>query len=103
MESGKFARNKRSSPMRNILISLTLLGLCACAGKDSVKVSPLQKKDKTMSCSEVMLEINEAEFYRKTAEHNKNPDVKTLLMPLGYISTYMNAKDATDAADARID
>src|SRR5690606_11424778 len=77
--------------------------LTACSGQESPKVASLQKKDKSLTCSEVQLEINEAEFYRKTAENNKNPNVKSLLMPLGYISTYVSADDASNAADARID
>jgi hypothetical protein len=79
------------------------LTLSACSGDDSPKVASLQKKDKSLSCSEVQLEINEAEFYRKTAETNKSPKVKSLLMPLGYISTYVNAEEASDAASARIE
>lgn len=77
--------------------------LSACAGEKSEKVTALQKKDKNLSCDEVMLEINEAEFYRKTAENNKTPKVKSILMPLGYVSTYMDAEDAVGAADSRID
>ncbi len=79
------------------------LSLSACAGEETPKVASLQKKDKTLSCSEVQLEINEAEFYRKTAENNKNPNVKSLIMPLGYISTYVNADEAAGAAQARIE
>ncbi len=86
-------------------LAVVIMGvvLTACSGKESVKVQSLQKKDKHLSCSEVMLEINEAEFYRRTAEKNKTPGVSTLLMPLGYISTYMDAENAKGAADARID
>ncbi len=90
--------------LKNLTIALTAgLFLTACAGDKSVKVASLQKKDKNLSCSEVMLEINEADFYRKTAERNKGPKVKSLLMPLGYISTYVNAEEAIGAAAARVD
>ncbi len=77
--------------------------LSACAGQKSTKVVSLQKKDKSLSCKEVMLEVNEAEFYRRTAEKNKGPQLKSLLMPLGYISTYVSAEDAIGASDARIE
>jgi len=89
----------------NVMLTVAAAGLVltACSGEKSVKVAALQKKDKNLSCSEVMLEINEAEFYRSTAERNKNPGVKSLLMPLGYISTYVDAEEAANAADARID
>lgn len=77
--------------------------LSACAGQKSARVASLQKKDKSLSCKEVMLEVNEAEFYRRTAEKNKGPQLKSLLMPLGYISTYVSAQDAIGASDARIE
>ena len=90
--------------MKNILITTALcFTLMACAGKDSEKVAAMQKKDKNLTCREVLLEQNEAEFYKTTAQRNKNPDVKSVLMPLGYISTYMNADEAVGAANARVD
>ncbi len=93
--------------MRIILHAFSLLGaiilISACTSTQSEKVTALQKKDKNLSCKEVLLEINEAEFYRKTAQQNKNPKVSSLMMPLGYVSTYMSAEEAMDAANARID
>jgi len=90
--------------LKNLTIALTAgLFLTACVADKSVKVASLQKKDKNLSCSEVMLEINEADFYRKTAERKKDPKVKSLLMPLGYISTYVDAEEAISAAAARVD
>lgn len=86
-----------------IAIVSGLLLVTACEGDKSPKVQALQKKDKNLSCSEVMLEMNEAEFYRRTAEKNKNPKVKNVLMPLGYVSTYIDAEDAIQSADERID
>lgn len=90
--------------MKKHLITLTaILGLAACSGNSSEKIATMQKKDKNLTCREVLLEQNEAEFYRSTAEKNKNPGVKSFLMPLGYISTYMSAEDAITAANARTD
>ncbi len=86
-----------------IMVGLLAVALSACSGARSHKVQALQKKDKNLSCREIKLEINEAEFYRKTADNNKQPGVKSLLMPLGYISTYVDADDAASAASARID
>jgi hypothetical protein len=77
--------------------------LTACAGQSSKKVASLQKKDKSLTCSEVQLEINEAEYYRKSAEGNKAPGISSVIMPVGYISTYMDANTAVKAADERID
>lgn len=84
------------------LIALTSL-LASCAGKESKKIASLQKKDKKLSCQEILLEMNEAEFYRDVAYKNRGPKLKNVLMPLGYISTYMDAGEAIDAAEARVD
>lgn len=75
----------------------------ACSGVNSASVAPLQKKDKVLSCKEIMLEQNEAAFYRKTAEKNKGPSFKNVMMPLGYISTYVEAEKAIEASDSRIE
>ncbi len=89
--------------VKNIISFIFVLTfLSACSGDKSVKVVSLQKKDKSLSCNEVQLEINEAEFYRNTAENNKSPGIKSLLMPIGYISTYVNADEAAGAAEARV-
>ncbi len=77
--------------------------ISACQGEKSPKVVALQKKDKNLNCSEVMLEMNEAEFYRRTAEKNKGPGVKSILMPLGYVSTYIDAEEAVESADSRVE
>ena len=37
------------------------------------------------------------------AEKNKGPRLTNMLMPLGYISTYMDAEEAIGAASARVD
>lgn len=87
-----------------------LVGVCilpclltACVnGKESVKIEALQKKDKNLSCKEILLEMNEAEFYRDAAYKNRGLKLKNVLMPMGYISTYMNADEAIDAAEARV-
>lgn len=88
--------------MKNIILTSALcVALVACAGKESEKVATMQKKDKNLTCREVLLEQNEAEFYKSSAQKNKSPDVKAVLMPLGYISTYMSADEAVSAASAR--
>ncbi len=86
---------------------LTIIGLCitlaACSGTKSPQVATMQKSDKQLSCNQVQLEINEAEFYRKQAIDNKNPGFGAVISPLSYISTYMDAGKAQTAADDRID
>jgi len=77
--------------------------LVGCSAEDpSTKVKPMQRKDKRLSCKEILLEMNEAEFYRQMAYKNKGPKIKNVLMPLGYISTYMDSEEAIDAANARV-
>jgi len=85
------------------LLTIIALITSACGGEEaSTKVKALQKKDKRLSCEEILLEMNEADFYKKMANKNKGPKLKSVLMPLGYISTYMDAEEAIDAADARV-
>lgn len=76
--------------------------LASCSSDESTKITALQKKDKKLSCKELLLEMNEAEFYRDTAHKNRGPKLKNILMPLGYVSTYMDAGEAIDAAEARV-
>ena len=89
--------------IRTLLLVLVVAMLPACTTKSSVKVKELNARDKVLSCREIQLEVNEAEFYRRTAEKNKNPEMMSLLMPIGYITSYINAQDAVQAADSRID
>ena len=81
----------------------SLLILSACGSGDySTSVKAMQRKDKRLSCKEILLEMNEAEHYRKMAHKNKGPKLKNVLMPLGYVSTYMNAEEAIGASEARV-
>ena len=85
------------------LLCATTAFLASCASSEySTTVKPMQRKDKKLSCSEVLLEMNEADFYRKTAQKNRGPKLKNIIMPLGYISTYMSSEEAIEAADARV-
>lgn len=91
--------------IRGVIIGSVLLSVLVsgCASSSSPKVKAMQRKDKLLTCKEILLEMNEAEFYRATAQKNKGPSVKNMLMPLGYISTYMSAEEAIGAAEARVD
>lgn len=90
------------------ILSLGLVSImvAACASSDDaelVKVKALQRKDKNLSCQEILLEMNEAQFYNKMAHKKRGVKLKNVLMPLGYISTYMDAEDAIGAAKARVE
>jgi hypothetical protein len=84
-----------------IITALTITA-SACDGEKPTKVNSMQARDKALSCDDIRLEINESEFYRTEAEKSRGLGVKTVIAPLGYMNTYMNAGDAVDAADARI-
>lgn len=86
-----------------LCILAAVVTLSACSGESSTQVQAMQRKDKQLSCKEVLLEMNEAQFYKKMALKNKDPKLKTVLMPLGYISTYMGAEEAAGTATARIE
>lgn len=86
----------------SLLIAFSLLIVSCGSSENSTKVKTMQRKDKKLSCKEILLEMNEADFYRKMANKNRGPKLKSMLMPLGYISTYMDAEEAIGAADARV-
>ena len=85
-----------------LFVTSTFLFACGGSGNDITHVKSMQRKDKKLSCREILLEMNEADFYRKAAHKNKGPKLKNMLMPLGYVSTYMEAGEAIDAAEARV-
>jgi hypothetical protein len=82
-------------------LGLVILALSSC-GQQSEKVEPLKRTDKNLNCDDIQLEINEAEFYKKQALDNKRLGIKSIVMPLGYIDTFMSADEAIEAAEARI-
>lgn len=85
-----------------IAIPLLCLMVTACAGSSSKSVAVMQKKDKNLGCTDVLLEMNEAEFYGKMAEDNKGLNVNNVISPLGYMDTYMSAEKAIKNANSRI-
>jgi hypothetical protein len=94
--------------LKKTMILGSLLIVAACGGSETeesqvVKVKALQKNDKNLSCREILLEMNEAQFYDKMAHKSRGVKLKNVLMPLGYVSTYMNAEDAIGAAQARVE
>lgn len=83
-----------------LLFSISLLA--ACSGVRSTAVVPIQSKDKQLTCREVLLEMNEAEEYKKAAENNKSPGARSFFAPLGYMYTLSSASEAIEASDKRI-
>lgn len=79
-----------------------VLLLAACGTTKSETVVELTKSDKHMDCTQLQLEITEAEFFRQKAERNRGLSLKNVVMPLGYPSTYLSANKAVDAATGRV-
>ncbi|HCR85915.1 MAG TPA: hypothetical protein DIV86_04485 [Alphaproteobacteria bacterium] len=86
------------------LLSLALVSLLitSCSGEETPIVEPVQKSDKTLSCEEILFEVNDSEQYIKQAKEKKSLGIKSIVMPLGYIDTYMTADEAISAANQRI-
>lgn len=85
-----------------IAIAIILSFVISSCGDESVMVETMKRSDKDLGCSDILLEINEAEFHRKQAAEKKALGIKSIVMPLGYIDTYMSADEAISAADSRI-
>ena len=88
--------------MRNIFVLSLIFVLSAC-GDDSFKVQPIQVTDKDLSCKDIDLEINESQFHKEQAQEKKSLGINEIVMPLGYIDTYMSADEAIEAANSRIE
>lgn len=89
---------------KNILIATaTTLALAACSGKHSPRAAQVTTIDKNMSCEELQLEINDAEYIRRTALENRGLSARNILWPFGYPATYMSADEALSSAERRLD
>ncbi len=86
-----------------IAISILSLSLAACSSTRSAKVEEIKPSDKHLECSQIALEVNEADYYAKRAERNRGLSLKTLFHPVGYIGTLSSSHDAISASNNRID
>ena len=87
---------------KNLILSTFAVSILTSCGEQAEKIDPLRRGDKNLSCKEILLELNEAEFYRKQANEKKQLGIKSIVMPLGYIDTYMSADEAVGAANSRV-
>jgi hypothetical protein len=79
------------------------LALSACGGVVSDRgAPPMQHNDKTLTCEELLLEINDARFILTQAEQNKGLNFRNIIWPVGYPQTYSSAEEAIDASAKRI-
>lgn len=90
--------------LRVLAVSALIVLLSACTGgKESPYAAPVTKADKELSCDEIKLEINDAEFVKKKASENRGFRARNVLWPFGYPATYMSADEAIDSANERIE
>lgn len=78
------------------------VALAACAGKPTPRARGITTVDKNMSCEQLMLEINDAEYIRQTALENRGLNARNILWPFGYPATYKSADDALTSAERRL-
>ncbi|MBL0317914.1 MAG: hypothetical protein IPP74_01190 [Alphaproteobacteria bacterium] len=91
-------------PMYKKIVSAAVISLlvAGCSCKSSVRVQPIQRKDKLLTCKELALEINEAEYFRRAAEVNKDSPVD-IFLPLCYAHSQESAQRAVKSADERLE
>ena len=89
--------------MKIIIIGFaSLLLLTACGAKYSPKVSVMKPYDKSLSCEEIALERNEAEYVKKMASSNRS-SLTNVFRPIGVFGTVSSANDSIDASNNRED
>ena len=77
--------------------------LVACTCNQPYKVKPVERGDKKLTCPDVILELNEAEYRKKQAMSAKGISADQALLPLCWLPTYTSAQEAQKAADERIE
>lgn len=92
--------------MRNLKLFLTIFAISwfATGCVSSQKIDKAQVNDRSLSCQELLVKIEEAESFKEKAEENKRVNGGTVLAALFFpalISTYMDANDAIKAAEDR--
>lgn len=86
-----------------IALTLVALFVASCGCRNAVKVQSIQRKDKLLSCKEITLEINEAEFYRRSAEDARGAHSDSFFAPLCRVQSYRRATSASQNADERLE
>lgn len=88
---------------KSLFITAIAVFLAGCTCGVPLKVTPIQQDDKKLSCKAVILEINEAEHYRDEAADAQGIGLGEALMPMCWISGYLDGSKAKKAANERID
>lgn len=89
--------------MNKIIIGfVSVLLVTGCGAKHSPKVSAMKPYDKALTCEEIALEMNEAEYVKNLASDNRS-SLLNVFRPLGYIGTVSSANQSINASNSRID
>lgn len=96
-----------------ITISCAILTMTACASHQSAKNTHTNKEeatlafmnpnDKKMSCKELQLEMNEAEFFSKTALDDTNMGFSSVFSPVKSYHNYSKAQKTIENSQVRIE
>ena len=78
-----------------------LLSSCTCGVP--LRVTAIQRSDKKLACKDIILEINEAEHYRNAAAQEQAIGLGESLMPLCWVSGFVDGEEAIKKANARIE
>lgn len=78
-----------------------LLSSCTCGVP--LRVTAIQRSDKKLDCKRIILEINEAEHYRDAAAQEQAIGMGEALMPICWVSGFVDGDAAVKKANARID
>jgi hypothetical protein len=90
--------------MKKISYAILTLCLLAACGERIPTGSPAWKDtDKHLNCQQLLLEMNDAEFWNGVAHSKKRMGVTDFLWPPGYIGTRASAEDAIGATRARME
>lgn len=88
--------------IKNLFYILTCLFFTSCACNSPLKVTPVQRGDKSLNCKQLILEIIEAENYRTMAEETQGVSASEVLTPSCWITGYISSQNAIKLANSRI-
>jgi hypothetical protein len=67
-----------------------------------LRVTPIQKTDKKLTCEQIIIEINEAEHYRSEAASEQAVGMGEALMPICWVTGFVDGEVGIKKANARI-
>ena len=89
--------------IRFLIISLLLSSLVACSCPRVMEIDAIQKSDKSLTCRDIKLEINEAEYFRRISSKNQFDKVEYYVNPVCLPSGYINNAKSEQSANKRLD